>query len=587
MEDVADKTEIKKSLDESSSYNRSQLVFFLLLLAYVFTTAATTTDMQLLLVDSRKITLPFLSAEVPILFFYRFTPIIIFLFHINLFINLYLYAREYIPWLKDVDHKPSQLKPSLLNTLFFNYSFFNNNGMIRISWYSLLTIMLYSFLPFATLTWVALMFLPYRSEGHTLYHEIVITLDIELSCVFSWGIIYLCRKQQILSLSIRIIRVLIITLFVAILSVIFILCWYQINPFPNHRTEDGWFDNKIFNRNLKVTNRIIVEKESRDTSINYDISNNKNREEALAKLADGIDLGKRNLSYANFSNSKFINIDLDNGTLIGAVLDNATLKGANLRNAHLDNASLQETSLDNASLSGASLDNASLQRANLQGASLIEANLQGAYLKKANLQAAYLIDANLQGAYLKKANLQAAYLIDANLQGAYLKNANLQAAYLDNANLKGAYLERANLQAAYLNNANLQGAYLERASIGCLHIDDKTDFTGIYYDDVNELFKWDKDSTIDNITNEITKGRCKSFDDKSKANLRKQLTKGKNPKLFLDINKKLACDNATMAYNISHRDFPVTFDNGTKVSFHKVIIKHITANCSKLLKYTK
>ncbi|MBF0457601.1 MAG: pentapeptide repeat-containing protein [Nitrospirae bacterium] len=475
---VVDPKTIKESLDESSSYNRKQLIFFLLLLAYVFTVAAATTDIQLLLTDTRKITLPFLSAEIPILFFYRFTPIIIFLFHINLFINLYLYAREYIPWLEDEKNKPSYL-----TTLFFNYSFINNNGKLGFSGYFLLTIILYSFLPFVTLAWITLMFLPYRSEGLTLYHEIIIILDALVSAIFFWIINKLLlqkRQPEILLININI-------LIITTLYFIFILCLYPINLFPYQRTEHSWFDNKIFNRNLKVANKTIVEKESRDASINYNLSKGTNREEALANLSERLDLRKRNLSYADFSNSKFINANLDNAILTGALLDNATFQRASLRSANLDNASLRDVLLDNASLqkaslqgadlygaslqgtdlSWASLQGADLWNAKLQGANLLEASLQGADLSWASLQGASLYVASLQRVSLHEATLQGAFLYWANLQGADLSRANLQGADLSGANLQGADLFAANLQGADLFAANLQGAFLYRANLYC------------------------------------------------------------------------------------------------------------------------
>ncbi|WP_420265433.1 pentapeptide repeat-containing protein [Candidatus Magnetominusculus dajiuhuensis] len=282
----------------------------------------------------------------------------------------------------------------------------------------------------------------------------------------------------------------------------------------------------LLNINLKVANKTIVEKESRDASIIYDISNDsKTSVEALIKLSDKLDLKNRDLSCANFSGSKFINVYLDN--------------------------------------------------ANLQGAYLGWTNLQGAHLWGTNLYDAFLKETNLQGAFLLRANL-----IVADLTGAYLQGASLTKANLTNANLQGAYLDNATLQVADLDNATLEGASLTGARLNCSTIDKKTNLEGIYYDDINKLFEWHEYSKIDNKTAE----RCKSLDERSKAYLIKNK---KNPNLFLDINKKLSCKNASMALNISHRNISVTFDTGTKVSFRDVITKHIQDNCTQFLQYTK
>ncbi|MBF0569004.1 MAG: pentapeptide repeat-containing protein [Nitrospirae bacterium] len=181
---------------------------------------------------------------------------------------------------------------------------------------------------------------------------------------------------------------------------------------------------------------------------------------------------------------------------------------------------------------------------------------------------------DLNGRDLSYSNFADSIFIKTELIGA-----NLHGAVLYGANLQGAVLDSANLQGADLSSANLQGADLSSANLNCSNIDNNTDLRGIYYGDINKLFEWNKDTEIDAKTAE----QCKSFDAKSKAELIQRLESNKNPKLFIDINKDLACRNAELAKSISNRSITVIFDNGTEVQFGEVIEVHIKEKCPQYL----
>lgn len=134
-----------------------------------------------------------------------------------------------------------------------------------------------------------------------------------------------------------------------------------------------------------------------------------------------------------------------------------------LANAHLHCANLIAAKLQGADLHGAWLQGAKLSRAHLQDADLKGARLQGADLSGAWLRGADLTRAQLQGAILSGARLQGADLSGARLDGADLTGAQLQGAKLGDAQLTGADLSRANLTGADLRGAQMQGANLSSA----------------------------------------------------------------------------------------------------------------------------
>ncbi|MEO5361843.1 MAG: pentapeptide repeat-containing protein [Nitrospirota bacterium] len=354
--------------------------------------------------------------------------------------------------------------------------------------------------------------------------------------------------------------------FISILSLCLIFYSWYIISIPTNKNNNL---DRLFHRSIVINDKIITYTEVSDIIIAQYLRDNKTKEDAIRGQAEKLDLKGRDLSYSNFSYSKFIKTDLSLADLQGADLSSADLQGAVLSSAKLQGAVL----------SSAKLQGAVLSSAKLQGAVLSSADLQVADLSSADLQGAVLVSADLQGAVLYSADLQRAVLSLANLQGAYLFTADLQGAYLSSANLQGAYLVLAKLQGAYLSSAKLQGAYLSSADLHCSSIDTNTNLMGIYYNNINNLFNLDKNTEIDNKTPE----ECKLFDAKSKATMIQRLESNKNPKLFLEINKKLACNNVSRVKMILFRSHTITLDNGTNIEFNDVIKNHMKENCPQYL----
>lgn len=166
---------------------------------------------------------------------------------------------------------------------------------------------------------------------------------------------------------------------------------------------------------------------------------------------DGLDITRRDLRGANFTDAVIGGLRAYQANLHGATFRNASfpagathLQEADLRRADLTGLDAGSINFDGARLDGARLDRASLDYARLRGATLRQAT--GAAVRLGN---ADMSRANLAGAKLPDAAMRYAKLADADLRNADLRGADLRATDLRGADLRGANLAGANLGAAF------------------------------------------------------------------------------------------------------------------------------------------
>ncbi|MEO5359431.1 MAG: pentapeptide repeat-containing protein [Nitrospirota bacterium] len=571
---------LKESLDKSSSYNRNMLTIFLGIIVYVFITAATTTD-KLLLIGNSMIKLPIIGYEVPLLYFYKYTPVIILIFHLNLLINLSLHFENFIQWFNLGENKPSYLTPFV-----FNYSISYKQSLLFEKFLRLFIMVVYYILPIYILMWIAYKFLPYHDITISIYHNSIVTIDGVISILFYLQIKILYNdmmQSQLIDIS-------------GIPKIMILFSWLIfciVFVFQNKT------DEKLFHTNISLSNRTIASNEVSDIILHYYLFIGQTKEDALRTHAETLDLRKRDFSYADFNHSKFIKADLSDTNFEGAILTgvdfkDTILKGINLERANLSGANLKGISLYGVNLNRAILTNTNLERANLSGANLERvdltgANLEGVDLSWANLESLKLSKINFKGTILRGTHLEGADLTGANLEGVDLSGAYLNGATLSETNLKGAILRNTYLEGVRLRGTNLEGVDLSGAHLSCWHIDNTTTLKGIYYDNINISNKGSFESNAEALR------QCELYGAKSKDELWELLDISKDPRLFLDINKKMACDNTTMTkrfisakgsswYSPKYDEFYINYDNNKKVSFNYEIERHVKENCPKLLK---
>ncbi len=171
------------------------------------------------------------------------------------------------------------------------------------------------------------------------------------------------------------------------------------------------------------------------------------------------------------------------------------LSDANLGKANLSEANFSRTNLWKADLHEADLRATNLQQADIGDAHLFKAYLHGANLQGANLRRAYLFHANLLGADLSDVNLSQASLVGTNLFDANLSRSDLSGTHLSRAYLNRANLSKASLNGAHLNGANFSEANLSDARLsGCQAL--STNFTQAILTGAC-LEAWEIDKTTD------------------------------------------------------------------------------------------
>ena len=150
-----------------------------------------------------------------------------------------------------------------------------------------------------------------------------------------------------------------------------------------------------------------------------------------ANLSDA-NLQGAKLKGANFQSANLQGANLQGVNMKGVKIDEATQLDKNLRlvwqivNQGAEGVNLGKVNLSDADLSHANMAGSNLESANLEGANLQDAKLQYANLEGANLQGVNLKGANLQYANLKGANLEGANFWDANLSGAIMPDGTIR-----------------------------------------------------------------------------------------------------------------------------------------------------------------
>ncbi|MBF0343257.1 MAG: pentapeptide repeat-containing protein [Nitrospirae bacterium] len=565
-----DKEILNAQIDKSSSYNRNLLMLTLSILAYVFTVCTSTTDVQLLM-PGGTVKLPVLTTEIPLLLFFKIAPILIFILHLNLFINIYFHSRKVARWVIYNANKES--KDVFLPPFIFNYRRLHAGKKISIYLLDLIIWILYCMSPVVVLVWIASRFLPYHDNAITIFHKVVITIDLCLILIF-WPIALYSRIEDDSVKRFLLIR----DFFKPYMNIVFqiILCffvWFLIIIPETRSTLDS-----LMHRNLDVIDKVLLNKTVSDVIIQRYLAMGKTKKEAGFDYAEGLDLRNRDLRFA----------DLSFSTLMKARLTNTNLQGANLSFANLQGANLYSANLQDTDLTTANLQGAYLYTANLQNAALYSANLKSDDLSSANLQGTDLSNSNLQGANLHLTNLQGAFLSYANFQGADLSFANLRRTDFASANLQGADLSSANLQGTYLNDVKIEGAYIDGAKFDCFSFDRNLLNDNVYKDiEIDETVK--REQYLEDFEKILIKGalekyireKCGNFNKASVMKMLDAVNKNKVLEEFTEVRKQLACEDSDVAKGILRQHKYRDLEIGDEIR------KHMQVTCKDIYEKIK
>jgi uncharacterized protein YjbI with pentapeptide repeats len=462
----------RKSVEDSAGVSGGLWLSYLFVLFYLGLAAGAVTHADLLMQNPVK--LPFLNIELPLLAFFFLAPLILFITHAYMLVNLALLADRVQRFHKELGDQlaadpalqlraveiRSVLTRQLPSNIFVQFLGGPNEIRKRALGKALAVILWLTLVgaPIALLLLLQIQFLPYHSPGITWTNRVFFLLDLGLIW-WLWGFNILRGADD--HLRPRSWGLPVLTSIAGLLTACAIFFGFALATIPGEWQEDHlpyhaastslrrW----IFPVRFTFGANAIVVGTTRPWS---PFSN--------TLVLPGFDI----YEALKIDDPKKVEwkqrlIDLRGRDLRGALLEGAVLTRADLAGAQLQDARLAFAQLQGASLGVAQLQGALFIGAQLEGATLDNAQLQGAHLDFAQLQGASLYFAELDGASLHGAQLQGADLRFAKLQGVTLHLAQLQGATLDYAQLQGADLGSAQLQGATLQSAQLKGVWLGHA----------------------------------------------------------------------------------------------------------------------------
>jgi uncharacterized protein YjbI with pentapeptide repeats len=458
---------LERSLNDSATRASTIWISFLIFGLYLVVAAGTVTHRQLLLEDPVK--LPVLNIELPLAGFFFLAPILFFVLHAYVLIQVLLLGRTAAAYNEALDRvvkaptDNASMRQRLANTLFAQI--FAGSPREREGWLGWLLKMLawltLAIAPVLVLLVFQFKFLPYHSHQITWTFRVLIVLDL-VAVLILW--------RETLQSGHGMIWRLVLRSWIALPSAFALTAFsWVVLTFPGEPHAEWtryWSEEKEHPRMIECRTKSAIS----ETFPSFDrlwlpgVAVVDEKELAKIKKA----AADRQLEPHKAKRTRsFRDRDLNCGMLLqadlrGVDLTNAHLRGTNLYWANLEGAVLDNAELQDAALFEAHLEDASLYRADLRSASLPYAHLQRAFLASAQLQGATLHHAQLQGANLGYAQLQGADLSEALLHGARLSHGKLQGASLDKAQFQVAWLVGSvQLQGARLNGADFSGASLQ------------------------------------------------------------------------------------------------------------------------------
>ena len=402
---------------------------FLALLTYVVVTLASVSHKTLLL--NSPVRLPIINADIPLVGFFQYAPVMLLLVYLSLLVQHVILARKYRKFTDAIASYETETgtehpaREWVHSYVFSQIAAGPRPNRITKFMMQLIVYVTFSILPIITLLYFQIKFLPYHDVSTTYWHRIGVILGFLMLILLTplmqntgharrWDIKVGPQAEAWEASGTQVL----LALFLLPLVVGF--SWL-IATVP-----DEWIDRRL---GFVAPTSIQVGAAEEAKLLNPLV-----RRIVYDRLPEDDNRGwwrRWLLSYR-----VLIVEDTDLGADIGARL---VLRERNFRFSLLNRSDLQR-----GDLAWADLRAAQMWKTQANG-KLKDAKLQGAFLQEAQLQGAQLSSAQLQGVDLRNAQLQGADLSYAKLQGADLRGAQLQGAKMDRTELQGADLASADV----------------------------------------------------------------------------------------------------------------------------------------------
>lgn len=365
-----------QSADELSKKAGKLLIWMLAICIYSLLTVATTTDAKLI-TNSPTSALPFVNAQIPIVYFYTVAPPLI----VGFFIWFHLYLIklwEVLITLPAIFPDGNSLDSKLCSWLPVGmvYSFFfrlrnYRRPLFFLTQKYLIVASAWVGVPF-TLFLMWFTYLKRQDLWQSYIHTILVIFSIVVSLSFYFHMknILSFRKQQYYIVNLKKPWRLFSVLGLGLL--LFFITYSSI------------LGNYYFNKEISLTKKIvpgllmitgiprIIDISGQNVSVGYSGED--------INLIQGAQLKGRRLRYCHAFKAFLVNADLRFANLYNAFLSGANLRCANLRHAQMQSCYLIGSDLRESDLSFTNLQNADLSEADCRKASFILANLKKAII---------------------------------------------------------------------------------------------------------------------------------------------------------------------------------------------------------------
>ena len=504
---------LRESANDSARNFRVHFVSYILVLFYALVVTSNTDDV--LLFQEGYIHAPIINAQVPIVWFFVVTPLLLVLLHFNLFIQGTFVANKVHMYKSAVlceltGSKSISENKALVHPLPLAHFLLKSNPHWNIALCLNLTVVtsLILLTP-ATLIWIQIKFLPFQSEVITWLHRLFLLVDF-LLILGLWPKVVSPNGDGHKNPTAR-------SLYrigtLAAIGMIFSVCFANS---PGGKLDEmlPYRDLRDFlGRKYELSRRVLVEEEPQPEILAAHLANC-NRASSGSEIwcnaqiqpgsivwcrhAQPLSLNGRSFKYADLSNSILCGVDLrtaklDYASLVGANLREADLRGSTLIKAQLEKAlfvradlSIWDAERENDSPRHCTTDTSSrsslessasvevLHVTNLYDADISRAVFHGANLCKADLREVTGHDALFYNARMEYVKLQDSLIGGAQFFGTKLSGAKFDGANMNYVKMIGVNMDEANLNENNLMETKIIASSLKRTTINLSNLETST-----------------------------------------------------------------------------------------------------------------
>lgn len=333
-----EKLSFKERIDiisNSSSKVNGLFIIFILYGFYVFIVAHNVNDLDLF-INGSTIKIPIVSYNIDTLIFYKMGVTGLILIQIALFLSL----NQYLNSINSMKISKNELFNFTVPFLFNRFDYLS----------TFLKIFLLCIFPTTVYVWVFISFLPYHGISISIYHFIIILINVMIWIYYSKKLFFVPYRKII----IFILNLILIAMIVPILSLSNLertFDKFKVNK------EETTYINKIKSGYLKmfsidISDMDIVLSEIRNAYNNPSIILNFNsRDLRYLNLYNSIlmdvDFKSANISNANFSGTQFNNITFKYSNMENSNFDNSILKNCEFGSTKLANSTFIKARLTN------------------------------------------------------------------------------------------------------------------------------------------------------------------------------------------------------------------------------------------------